>query len=153
MKSFQSFGALARQLERVALRVPETHAALMRAGANTVAEDAKERIGHYQQGWEQLAPSTVAEKTRKGFAGVALPGGDGGDNPLLRTGDLRDSITQWATPSEFVVGSADPVMLYQEMGTPTIPPRPVLEPALKHMTPFILEVGGKAIEKTLAGEA
>jgi len=151
-RSYQSFGALARRLERQIGTLPARLDGAMHTSASAVQLDARERIGHYQDGWQQLASATVAEKTRLGYAGVALPGGDGADNPLLRTGDMRDSITQWATPSEFVVGSADPVMLYQEMGTRTIPPRPVLEPALKHMTPFVLTTLGRAITRAITGD-
>jgi phage gpG-like protein len=150
MKTYQSFGALARALDRSVAALPLTLENAMKAGALAVTADAKERIGHYQQGWEPLAPSTVDQKRRLGYAGVALSGGDGGDNPLLRTGDMRDSITADVTNRAFVVGSPDPVLFYQEWGTRTIPPRPVLEPALKTMMPFIGTVTGKAIVKTIA---
>jgi phage gpG-like protein len=149
MKTYQSFGALARALERSVAALPATLENAMKAGALSVTADAKERIGHYQQGWELLADSTVDQKRRLGYANVALLGGDGGDNPLLRTGDMRESITADITNHAFVVGSSEPVLLYQEIGTRTIPPRPVLEPALKTMMPFIGTVTGKAIVKTI----
>ena len=151
MKTYKSFGALARAFERVAAEMPATLAATARAGALTVQNDARERIGHYQAGWDVLAQSTLADKRRQGFFGP-LPGGDGGDNPLLRTGDMRKSIVGWSGGPKFVVGSSDEVMVYQEIGTVNMPPRPVLAPALKHMAPFVSTVLGRAVEKTLAGE-
>ena len=152
MKTYRSFGALARALSRVAAELPNTYADAMRASAVAVQDDAKERIGHYQAGWAALAPSTVAEKTRLGYAGVPLPGGDGGDNPLLRTGELRDSITCWSTAREFIVGSASDTLKFQEFGTKTIPPRPVLGPAMMHTMPFAVTVLGRAIAATLRNE-
>lgn len=148
MKTYRSFGALARALERAAAELPLTYAAAMRAGGESVKNDAQERIGHYQAGWDLLQPATVAQKIRMEIA----PGGDGGDNPLLRTGDMRDSIAAESTDAGFVVGSAADVLAYQEIGTSRIPPRPVLAPALKHMAPFITTVLGRAVEKTLAGD-
>ena len=145
-KTYRSFGALARALQRAAERLPETYAASMEAGARAVQQDAKARIGHYQDGWPALAATTVAEKRRLGYADAE------NDNPLLRTGEMRDSIQAEASARGFVVGSADPVMGYQEIGTATIPPRPVLAPALHDTAPAIAKDLGLAIQKTLTGE-
>ena len=149
MRTYKSFGALARAFTRASEALPAAYDAALAAGAQIVAEDARERIGSYQDGWPHLAPSTVAEKTRLGYAGVPLEGGDGGDNPLLRTGEMRDSIKTEATPRGFIVGSTDPVLGYQEFGTRTIPPRPVLGPALQHSLPAVGAVIGKAVVRTL----
>lgn len=151
MTTYRSFGALARALSRTVAELPNTYAAAMRAGAVAVQDDAKERIGHYQAGWDTLAPSTIADKRRQGFTGP-LPGGDGGDNPLLRTGEMRDSIGCWSSPREFIVGSTSDVMLWQEFGTTTIPPRPVLGPAMMHTMPFAVKVLGRAVAATLRNE-
>ena len=145
-KTYSSFGALARALQRAAERLPDTYAASMEASAKVVQQDAKARIGHYQDGWPALAESTVTEKRRLGYADAE------NDNPLLRTGERRDSIKVEASARGFVVGSADPVMGYQELGTSTIPPRPVLAPALHHAAPAIAKELGFAIQKTLTGE-
>jgi HK97 gp10 family phage protein len=51
------------------------------------------------------------------------------DAPWLRSGVLRASVTHEADDTEAVVGSADPVAIYQECGTRTDPPRPFLAPA------------------------
>lgn len=151
MKMYKSFGALGRKLQSVAENLQGTYAEGMRATALSVQDDAKSRIGHYQAGWEMLAPSTIADKRSQGFLGP-LPGGDGDQNPLLRTGEMRDSIGCWSTPSEFIVGSTSDILKYQEFGTKTIPPRPVLGPALFHTMPFAVKVIGKAVRNTIADE-
>lgn len=46
--------------------------------------------------------------------------------PWLRTGELWASITCEATDTVAVIGSSDPVAVYQELGTSAIPPRPFL---------------------------
>ena len=152
MKTYRSFGALARALSRTVAELPNTYSAAMRAGALAVQDDAKERIGHYQAAWAALAPSTVAEKTRLGYAGGPIPGGDGGDNPLLRTGETRDSIGCWSSQHEFIVGSTSDILKFQEFGTATIPPRPVLGPAMMHTMPFAVKVLGRAVAATLRNE-
>src|ERR1700682_5285481 len=77
---------------------------------------AKAELGHYQPGWAPLAESTLADKAAKGFP---VP------SPLLRTGEMRDSIKHEVNPfSAFAmsvtVGSTDKRGLFQEMGTSKI---------------------------------
>src|SRR6185312_4618807 len=75
----------------------------LKAVAKKIEKTAKGEIGNYQKEkgqfpeWAELADSTIAEKERLGYA---LP-----DNPLLRTGALRDSITSEVKGLEAVVGS------------------------------------------------
>ncbi len=155
MKSFKSFGALVRALERVVDELPVTYAAVVKKGALLVEAAAKESIGHYQPEvgpfveWAVLADATLADKRSKGYAD------DRGDNPLLRTGEMRDSINSFSAGKEFLVGSSDPVLVWQERGTADarfpIPPRPVLGPALYKNAPVIVDMLGVSIEKTLAG--
>lgn len=98
----------------------------MGAAAKIIQHDAQERIGEYQKetgpfpAWEPLADSTEAEKARLGYPV---------DAPLLRTGEMRDSIVTEHFASEAIVGSKEKVAAYQEFGTETIPPRPFLGPA------------------------
>ena len=154
MKNLQSFGALARAFERSLQRIDADLAVAMEKCAVFVELAAKAEIGHYQTEdmgpfsvWAPLAPSTVAEKKSKGYAT------DENDNPLLRTGEMRDSISHKAMPFEFTVGSADEILVYQELGTSKgIPPRPVLAPALYRNVPQIQHEIGKTIEQNLAGK-
>lgn len=117
--------------------------------AKLVAQDAKERIGEYQQAtgpfpaWEPLAQDTEAEKARLGYPL---------DAPLLRDGDLRDSIVTELSGNEAVIGTADPVAAFQEFGTPDIPPRPFLGPAAFSNREEIREMIGAAVAGALAGK-
>lgn len=85
---------------------------------------AKEMIGRENPQWPELADTTIDEKSRLGFDTPA---------PLLRTGELRDSIDYSVEPVAkgvaITLGSDDPVAAYQELGTATIPPRPFLSTA------------------------
>ncbi len=56
-----------------------------------------------------------------------LPGSDH-TAPWLRTGALRESMASEAGAEEAVIGSADPVAVFQELGTHAVPPRPFLAP-------------------------
>lgn len=121
---------LARQIRMLPIAV----AAAGETIGEAAAEIARDKIGHYQprgafRAWAPLAESTVEQKTQAGYAPP--------DNPLLRTGEMRDSISGRVTMkgigkalSVIEVGSTDPVALYQEMGTDTIPPRPFIRPAI-----------------------
>ena len=126
MKEFESLAEFATHLvELQAAEALALHKGLDRVAA-LIQGTAKGEIGHYQEAsgpfpeWADLAESTEAEKARLGYPS---------DAPLLRTGGLRDSIERETEGFEAIIGSTDPVMEYQEFGTPNIPPRPVIGPA------------------------
>ena len=136
MRTFDSPEAFGSFLIALAQQVDDRAAQALREGAQIVAEDAKARIGHYDgNDWPQLAQFTRDERTRLGFSP---------DDPLFRTGALRDAITSEGVEHSAVAGvkfgttNKDGVDLgdiasEQEMGTPDakrpIPPRPFLAPA------------------------
>ncbi len=107
----------------------------------TVVADAAERakgfIGSPQTGWP-MAWAELSSATVEGFRHPTagwIPGkqelGYGGyESPLLRTGDMRDSIEFNVMGLWGEVGSNDKKALYQELGTPgalfPTPPRPFL---------------------------
>lgn len=111
----------------------------------TVVADAAERargfIGQPQTGWP-MAWSPLSSATIDGFrhwqgfwiAGKQERGFGGYESPLLRTGEMRDSIEVNVVGTWGEVGSNDKKALYQEMGTPgadyPIPPRPFLAKGL-----------------------
>ena len=108
----------------LALHLMDHHA--LDKAAQIIEQDAKNQIGHYQSeagpfnAWPELAESTQKERERLGFAP---------NDPLERTDALKNSISREVRVPEAVVGSTSDIMVYQELGTATIPPRPVLGPA------------------------
>lgn len=125
-KELTSFGDLAANLIKDTLRVMIMAEAGLGHAAKIVQSDAKNRIGEYQEGtgpfpaWKPLAESTERQKELLGY---------GRDEPLLREGDLRESIVTEHNAMEAVVGSKMPIAKYQEFGTDAIPPRPFIGPA------------------------
>lgn len=109
--------------------------------AQKIEETAKDEIGMYQpevgpfQEWAPLADSTEDEKARLGYPA---------DAPLLRTGEMRDSIEHQVKGLEAVIGSPSDKLYYQEFGTDKIPPRPVIGPAAYRNQQTIQRVVGAA---------
>lgn len=129
-----------------------THKALDKA-ATIIEKDAKNRIGHYQEAegphpaWAPLADSTIEERSRLGFTP---------DDPLLRTGKLRDSIqseirtvANYDSTQEAIIGSKLEVAEIQEFGTSRIPARPFLGPAAFANKDKIQNLLGEAVVKGL----
>lgn len=137
---------LALMAPRVAL---EQHAALKKA-AQVVEKEAKQEFGVYQGAigpfakWEELADSTKLDRAAKGFTE---------NDPLLRTGKLRDSISHEVHGLSAAVGSTEDVMVYQELGTEKIPPRPVLAPALLRKEKQVLKLIGVHTAHAIIGNA
>lgn len=145
---FKSLGSLALHLagQEVAL-LASLHAGLEKCAVK-VEKTAKEEIGHYQPsagpfpGWADLADSTEERKAKMGYPA---------DAPLLATGDMRDSITHTTHILEAVIGSKDPKMVYHEFGTPKMPARPVMGPAVFRNKEYIRRVLGAATVTGLFG--
>ncbi len=116
--------------------------------AQLIERRAKEKIGEYQEeagpfpAWEPLSPSTLAEKERLGYAPP--------DNPLLRTGDMRDSIEHRVEGLEAQVGSNNDVAVYQELGTARIPARSFLGGAAVEKEKEVVELIGGNVMLALA---
>lgn len=136
MTSFKNPAAFAAFLSAKANEIGAAKIKALSKGATLVQADAKSRIGHYQNdagpfpAWDPLTPGTIQDKQRQGF---------GVPDPLLRTGQMRDSIVAKVDEDGFAVGSNDPIARYQELGTSGpnpapdgyhVPPRPFLGPAL-----------------------
>lgn len=98
--------------------------------AQMIEDEAKRVIGTYEYGWPPLQPETVRRK--------------GADTPLFETGELRDSIQHYVDRQRLTaqVGSNDPVAVWQELGTRTIPPRSFLMGAAMRMERKIVEETG-----------
>jgi phage protein, HK97 gp10 family len=136
-------------LERAVASAVSLHNGLERVGRK-VERTAKSEFGHYQRevehfpAWPELAESTKDERLRQGYTE---------NDPLLRSGELRDSITHKTDGLEVTIGSTDDRMPYQEFGTKTIPPRPVLGPAAFRNKKAIQRIlGAAAMEGVIGGE-
>lgn len=103
-----SLGELAEILEaRSAAAVVATRRAL-KEGAEIVKTEAQGEIGRYQPArgetpaWAPLSPATQEDRVAKGFTP---------DDPLLRTGELRDSIeVRPVSDDAMLVGVFNPAM-------------------------------------------
>jgi hypothetical protein len=82
-----------------------------------VQKKAKAAIGKEHDLWAPLAESTIRDKAAHGYKTPA---------PLLRTGEMRDSIEYTVHGNEGCVGSDSEIAVYQELGTSRIPPRSFL---------------------------
>lgn len=135
-----------------AAALPVLTLAEMRRGlercAVMVEQTAKREIGTYQDAvgpfsaWPSLAESTQDERARLGYTQ---------DDPLLRTGDMRDTIEHETEQFRAVIGSKDDIAAYQEFGTDRIPPRPFMGPAVIHNQKRILQVLGLAVARGVSG--
>ena len=116
----------------------------VRVEMEAAAKLAQSFIGQEMPGWSPLADTTIADKARKGYATPA---------PLLRTGELKDSIKGEAesVPGGVrgVVGTDDPTAIWHEMGTSKMPARPFLGPAMMLTEPAIGAALGALAVRTL----
>jgi len=141
VREFTSLGAFGMYLLEAAAATAVTLETGLKRAAEHIEKVAKDEFGEYQPAvggfpsWAELADSTKAQRVALGYSE---------NDPLLRTGDLRDSISHEVAGLEAVVGSTDDVMVYQELGTETIPPRPVLGPAAIRSEAVIQRMIGEA---------
>lgn len=127
----------------------ELHHGLDRLGA-TIEKTAKDEFGRYQgqagpfEAWPELADATKDDRVAQGYPE---------NEPLLREGDLRDSIGHEVDHAglELAVGSTSDLMPYHEFGTSKMPARPVLGPAAFRNKDAIQRVVGAALVAGLVG--
>ncbi|MDE3022876.1 MAG: hypothetical protein KGI54_13640 [Pseudomonadota bacterium] len=135
-KSFANHLKTLPKLEEAALLMEVTRL------AELIEDTAKAEIGTYQRDnmgpfapWAELAYFTKQDRLEKGFTE---------NDPLLRTGEMRASITHEVlhnSPSTFdaVIGSDSEIAEKQELGTSKIPPRAFLGPAMWRNREHILK--------------
>jgi hypothetical protein len=95
---------------------------------------SREMIGHERPEWPPLAAKTIAEKTRHGFVGRVSA-----TDPLLETGEMRDSIGFEAIWPQGAFGATDPKSVDHEFGTARIPPRPFIRPVAEEIAVVLAE--------------
>lgn len=127
MKEFHSLEAFAGHLAKQAIVADAfIHEGLDRA-AKLVETTAKSEFGHYQPQtgpfpeWPELADSTQEQREAMGYTP---------NDPLYRTGSIRDSVSRAVHGLDAVVGSTSDLMIYHEFGTSRMPARPVFGPAV-----------------------
>ncbi len=141
-QSFDSPLAFALHLAERAIAIDAAaHIALDRA-ASIIEGAAKDEIGTYQSAvgsfpaWAELADNTKQDRINKGYSE---------NDPLLRSGELRDSISHKADGLEAIIGSNSDIAVYQELGTGRIPPRPFMGPAAIRSRVKVERILGEAI--------
>jgi len=129
------------------------HAALERA-AVIVETEAKAEIGTYQPdagpfaAWAELQDSTKRDRVAKGFSE---------NEPLLRTGEMRDSV-EHTVKMDFGpggvahIGSDSLIAVYQELGTVRIPARHFLGGAAFRKEREVQQVLGHGVVAMLGGQ-
>ncbi len=119
-----------------AARCPEVMSGVVAGVVEAGAERAKGLIGNEHDGWAPLSGATVYgfRHPRAGWIpGKEELGYGGFESPLLRTGQMRDSIEFSVASLIGEVGSNDKRALWQELGTVaeySIPPRPFISRGL-----------------------
>ncbi len=151
MHEFKSIGEFVKHLATVKVAEGLAVRSGLKRAAKLVEKQAKAEIGHYQksvgpfQAWPELAESTREDRVQKGFTE---------NDPLLRTGGLRDSISHQVSGLEAVIGSSSQVALWQELGTPKMPPRPFLGTALAHKEKQVVKlIGDHTVSALIDGRA
>lgn len=105
---------LAAEFEALSLLIVAEYQEALDHAAEIVEVRAKEILGEYQDDtgpfapWRELAASTLADKAAHGYP---MP------SPLLRTGEMRDSIERTVEPRRALVGSDSDIAMWQELGT------------------------------------
>lgn len=136
-----SLGEFSAEMALVAMEFGAVMHEGLDIAAEMVEKTAKAEFGVYQDAigpfpqWAELADSTKSERLRLGYSE---------NEPLLRTGALRDSISHETKGLEAEIGSDSDIMVFHEFGTDKIPPRPVLGPAVHHNIEHILSILGRA---------
>lgn len=149
MNAFASFGEFAEFLVAERIATVERNEYVMEKVAKVVEKEAKSLIGHYQPetppfaGWAELADSTKADRVASGFSE---------NDPLLRTGEMRDSIEHRSDRNEAVIGSDSDIAVYQELGTEKIPPRSFLGMAAVNKGEEVAKMIGRGFVSALVGK-
>ncbi|CBJ38336.1 putative bacteriophage-related protein [Ralstonia solanacearum CMR15] len=148
MKTFNSFGAFAAHLAKLAETGPAVMHHALDLSAAEIQKTARGMIGDYQPAvgpfpaWEELADSTQAERARLGFSE---------NDPGFRTGDMQASIQKIVDGHTAAIGSNDQHLVWFDQGTTNQPPRPVFGPAAIHSKHRVESLIGRSIFAWLAG--
>lgn len=126
---------------RVKGTLAEMHHSALECAGQIVETEAKRVIGTYDYNWVELADATKEDRVSQGFPE---------NEPLLRTGEMRDSIEHRVEGDTVHIGSDNDKAVWQELGTVTIPPRSFLKGAVEHKLAEIEEAIGRTVVAHLA---
>jgi hypothetical protein len=147
-RKFASVGEFAAYLTRISRALdPSLREGLMAIG-ETVKVTAKAKIGHYQTEvppyafWQPLSSTTIRERLAKGWTP---------DDPLLRSGELRESIEFVVVHRTVAIGSDLKIAAWMELGTIRIPPRAFLGPAMIESKLENVQHLRRAVERAFEG--
>ncbi|TPG45704.1 hypothetical protein EAH89_26245 [Roseomonas nepalensis] len=138
-----SFAALALRLSRIGAVMGRAQQRGLDEAGRIVEVEARGMLGDYQPAippfprWADLKDSTIRDRLRRGFTA---------NDPLLRSGELRDSIHHEVRGNTAFVFSRDINAGRHEFGTSKMPPRPFIGPALVRK----LDEAGKAVADHIA---
>lgn len=122
MKTFSLTGFAKFQTKK-ALTANPTMSLMVKYATLEIYKAAEETFGDKAK-LQALASATVDRRSYLMSRGTTAIGGT--DSPLLFTGKLRSSLEMMHEGMVGGVGSPDPIMQWQELGTAHIPPRPLL---------------------------
>ena len=148
MRECRDIGAFLRFMETMPEKMRAARNLGLRDAAEVIAEEARAEIGHYQDAagpfaaWPELADSTKRERVELGFTE---------NDPLLRTGALRESIGIAYGDGHAEVGSDSPVAVDMELGTKRAPPRSFLGGAAVRREKDAVDIIAGAVAEALAG--
>jgi hypothetical protein len=145
---FKSLGAFGAHLLALHARDKIVEHEALEAACVQIENRAKEKFGEYQaqagqfDAWAPLAESTIDDRISKGYTP---------DDPLLRSGETRDSIEHKVVGNEGHVGSDSDILMWLELGTEKMPPRSTLGGAAFEEAPKIAEEIGMEFVSYLSG--
>jgi hypothetical protein len=156
MQKFNSLGALAQYLMKQTARnyVSKLSGALSQIG-QSVQQEAKSEIGTYQSGvgpyppTAPLAEATIERKAKEGYGMHGDP-----DTPLYATGAFQEDINYKVDEANLSVdiGTNQDYIVYTELGTGKMPPRPIFGTSALRAVPKTLPLIGAYATAGITGE-
>lgn len=149
MKEFRSFESFSLHLVALVAIQPRVDNIALEKAAIVIETETKRRFGEYQDvagpfgAWAELADFTKEDRVRKGYPE---------DEPLLRTGGLRDSYGHRVGDGVAYIGSDSPIAVAQELGTDRMPPRSTIGGAAVAKADLVAALIGEEVAISLAGE-
>jgi hypothetical protein len=140
-KEFNSLESFSKHLNKMIGEYPRYEKKWGDFSAEVLEKEAKDKIGHLQPNWKELAEVTKRQKERLGYVFNA------DYNPLFREGHLRDSIKGHYNLANhsLMLGSFSEIMVYQALGTANIPPRDVIGSTMMQAKPQLVVYLGQML--------